>query len=78
MKLAVSESFQTLVELTVSALGTVIFTGVGLVVEQTAVADVLRGQIAVGVWEGWMGAIALVVGIYLLGYRELWPRLQTL
>ena len=43
----------------------------GLVVEQAAVANVLSGNAAVGLWEVWMGGVALFVGVYLLGYRRL-------
>lgn len=72
----VSESFAELVAIVGSALGSVIFTSIGLVVEHSSVQNVVAGHSAVGFWEMYMGAVALFAGLYLLGYRECWPRLM--
>lgn len=60
------EQFLSLLEVIVSGALTI----AGLVVEQAAVANVLSGNAALGLWEVWMGGVALFVGVYLLGYRR--------
>lgn len=78
MKLAAIDSIGELVGLFVSAVGTMLFTLGGFLVDQAGIQNVLTGNLTVGVWELWMGTIALVVGVYLFGYQQLWPRLKTL
>lgn len=72
----VSDSFAELVTIVGSALGSVIFTCVGLFVEHSSVQNVVAGHSAVGFWEMYMGGLALFAGLYLFGYRECWPRLM--
>jgi hypothetical protein len=67
------ESFGELLGLIVSALGTVAFTTVGTITEHAALQNVLSGHLVLGAWEAGMGAIALTVGVWILGYRRLWP-----
>ena len=73
-----SESIGELLALIVSAVGTVGFTVVGTITEQAALHDVLTGQLVLGAWEAGMGAIALVVGLWILGYGKLRPQLAAL
>ena len=56
-----------------SAVGAVVFTIVGVLVEQAGLNHLLSGSMGLGAWELFMGALALFVGIYLLGYRTAWP-----
>lgn len=72
----VSESVAEILALIGSAIGSAVFTVGGLLIEQSSIQNVVAGQSAVGLWEMYMGAIALIVGLYLLGYQECWPRLM--
>ncbi|MFW5918754.1 MAG: hypothetical protein ACOCSF_00980 [Halanaeroarchaeum sp.] len=58
----------------VSLVATGAFTVAGALAESAGLQNVLAGQPAVGLWEVWMGAVALFVGIYLLGYNRLYRR----
>lgn len=78
MKPVVTESISELIALVGSAIGTAVFTIGGMLTEHAALQNVLTGHIVLGAWEAWMGTLALIVGLYLLGYREFWPRLQQL
>lgn len=78
MALLVYESIGELLGLIGSAIGSVLLTIGGALVEQAAVQNVLAGQLVLGAWEAWVGTLALTVGLYLLGYQECWPRLQRL
>lgn len=71
----VSESIAEIISLIGSAVGSLVFTVSGVVIEHSSLQNVVAGQSTVGLWEMYMGAIALIVGLYLLGYRECWPRL---
>jgi len=62
----------------VTAVGSAFFTVAGLLVEQAALTNLLAGQSVFGLWELYMGALALVVGVYVLGYETAWHQLQTL
>ena len=59
--------------LILSAIGAVVFTVVGVLVEQAGLNHLLSGSMGLGAWELFMGALALFVGVYLLGYRTAWP-----
>lgn len=72
----VSASASELLELVGSAFGTVAFTVGGLIIEQNSIQSVAAGHSTVGLWEMYMGGLVLIVGLYLFGYRECWPRLQ--
>ncbi|MFT4891710.1 MAG: hypothetical protein ACI9YT_002645 [Halobacteriales archaeon] len=76
MSLVASESLGELLGLVLSALGSIAFTVAGTIAEQAAVHHVLAGRPMLGAWEAWMGTIALVVGVWVLGYQRLWPRLS--
>ena len=56
-----------------SIAGAVVFTVVGVLVERAGVANLVGGAPGLGAWELFMGALALFVGVYLLGYRTAWP-----
>lgn len=60
-----------------SAVGAAVFTIGGLLTEQDGLQKLLAGNMTLGGWEVAVGLIFLVVGLYLLGYREFWPRLQA-
>ena len=55
--------------------GAGVLTSIGLLAEHTGVADLLAGQTVVGAWLIVVGGVALFAGLYMLGYRSLWPRL---
>lgn len=59
-------------------LGTIAFTGIGLLGEQAGVANVLAGDLTIGAWELFVGTWALVFGVYLLGFKQVLPRMQRL
>jgi hypothetical protein len=75
MSLLAIESISELLALVVSAVGTLAFTAAGTIAEQAALQNLLSGQLVLGAWEAGMGAIALVVGVWILGYGKLWPRI---
>lgn len=62
----------------VTAVGSAFFTVAGLLAEQAALTNLLAGQSVFGLWELYMGALALVVGVYVLGYESAWHQLQAL
>lgn len=72
----VSESVAEILALVGSAIGSAVFTVGGVLIEHSSIQSVVAGQSTVGLWEMYMGVIALTVGLYLLGYRECWPRLM--
>jgi len=55
-----------------AALAAGLLTVVGVLTENAAVADLLAGQSVFGLWELGMGALLLYVGVYMLGYRQVW------
>jgi len=67
---AVSESLVELLGLALSAVAAGVLTVVGALIENAGVADLLAGQSLFGLWELWMGALALYAGVYLLGYER--------
>jgi hypothetical protein len=78
MKLVADESTTALLALLGSAIGTIVLTVGGAMTEQAALHNLMTGHLVLGAWEAWMGALALVAGLYLLGYREFWSRLVRL
>jgi hypothetical protein len=50
------------------------FTLLGTLAEQAGIQNVLAGHAAIGLWEVWMGAVALFAGLYLFGYRRVYRR----
>jgi hypothetical protein len=65
-----SESLVELLGLLLSAVAAGILTAVGALAENAGMADLLAGQSVLGLWELFMGAIALYAGVYLLGYQR--------
>lgn len=61
-----------------SAAGAVAFTVVGLLVDRAGLEALLAGAPMQGVWELWMGTLAIFVGLYLLGYRTALPSIARL
>lgn len=53
--------------LAAAALG---LTAIGLLGESAGVSNLLAGDLAVGLWEVFVGALALYVGLYLIGVKE--------
>lgn len=60
----------------VTTLGTMLFSGTGVLVERAAFNELAAGATAIGLWETGMGALLLFVGLYLFGYRRLLIRLH--
>jgi hypothetical protein len=52
-------------------------TAVGLLAEFNGLVRVLGGDLATGVWFGFVGLVALYAGIYLLGYERVLPQLRS-
>lgn len=50
----------------------------GFVWENIGITSLLTGEIVLGLWYVYMGSLALYVGIYLIGYREIPSRLAAL
>ncbi|MFB6085985.1 MAG: hypothetical protein ABEJ84_04150 [Halodesulfurarchaeum sp.] len=69
-----SQSVGNPVTLLLMAAGTVIFTALGLLGDQAGIANVLAGEFTLGAWELFIGSWALFFGVYLLGIRQLVPR----
>lgn len=55
------------------AVGALVFTAVGMVTELSGVQSLQAGDLEAGLWLAYMGGIALVVGVYLLGIRTFLP-----
>ncbi|RRJ29190.1 hypothetical protein [Halocatena pleomorpha] len=70
----VSGSVTELLALIGSAIGSIVFTVSGMLIEHNSLQSVVAGHSTVGVWEMYMGGLALIAGLY-LGYQECWPRL---
>ena len=67
-----------LVELLFFAVGTVVLSGVGIFLEEFALATVLGGEPLLGAWVALMGLMAFYFGPYLMGYDQFLPRLAAL
>lgn len=66
----VVEALDPIVTLVVTS----VFTVTGALAESAGLQNVLTGHAAIGLWEVWMGGVALFVGLYLLGYNRLYRR----
>ena len=53
--------------LALRAIAAVAFTLVGMFVELNAVASILSGEFAFGLWALYMGALALYAGLFVFG-----------
>lgn len=58
------------------ALAAGVLTGLGALAEGAGLRSLGAGDVVVGLWFAYMGAVALFAGMYLLGYRGLLPRLR--
>jgi hypothetical protein len=70
MNAIVTESLAELAGLLLSLVAAGLLTVVGALTESAGLANLLAGQSMLGLWELWMGAIALYAGVYLLGYKR--------
>ena len=61
-----------------SAVGAAVFTATGVVVDRAGLQALQAGSTAQGVWELWMGTLAVFIGIYMLGYRTALPSIDSL
>ena len=77
MKDLAIDHFAELLDLAVYALASLLVSGLGIGIERAAVQNLLAGAPMLGLWELFMGAIAIYVGLYLLGYGEVRPRLAA-
>lgn len=67
-----------LVAIVVLSTGAAVLAVAGVFFEQAGVTNLATGQVALGAWYVYMGSLALFAGAYLLGYREIVPRVQAL
>lgn len=74
MEDSVVDTMVELVVIVAAGIGSVGITVAGWLTEQAGLHNVLSGDLTLGLWELWMGTIALFVGVYLLGYRTVWRR----
>lgn len=78
MQQLVPDFVTELVSFFATILGSLLFTGVGLLGEQAGLANVLAGDPTLGAWELFIGTWALFVGVYLLGLKQVVPRMRRL
>lgn len=61
-------------------IGTAVVSGVltlfGALTERAGLQELQAGHSTIGAWEVAVGLLALYVGLYLVGYGEVWPRLR--
>ena len=69
-------SLGELLSLLFRALAAGLVTVVGVLTENAGIGELLAGPSVFGLWEVAMGALLLYVGIYMLGYREVWLGLR--
>lgn len=62
----------------IMAIASVGFTVLGILGEQAAFTNLLAGQSTLGIWELFIGSWALFVGVYLIGVKQVLPRLSAL
>ncbi|MDS0280818.1 hypothetical protein [Haloarcula onubensis] len=70
-------SLADLLGLLLAAAAGALLTVVGALTENAGIADLLAGQSVFGLWEVGMGALLLYVGVYMLGYRQVWFGLRA-
>ena len=63
-------------ELLVYLLAAVAFTAGGLFAEWISLGHLVDGNVVFAIWLGFMGAVALYVGIVALGAQEVLPRIR--
>jgi hypothetical protein len=69
-------SLGELLSVLLRALAAGLLTAVGALTETAGIGDLLASPSVFGLWEVGMGALLLYVGIYMLGYREVWLGLR--
>jgi hypothetical protein len=72
------ELLAELLEVLFFGVGTVALSGLGVYLEEFALATVSTGKPLLGAWIGLMGLLAFYFGPYLMGYDELRPRVAAL
>lgn len=60
--------------LVVEVLATGLAIALGFFAEQASLSNLGAGNTGLGFWFAYMGTLALFVGVYLLGYRNLAPQ----
>lgn len=70
-------SLAELLSLLLTAVAAGLLTVVGALTENAGITDLLAEPSVFGVWEVGMGALLLYVGIYMLGYRQVWLGLRS-
>ena len=78
MQELISEVVGEVLSVVLLSIGSGVLTAAGLLGERAALANLLSGHLALGAWCLLMGGTAIFAGVYLLGYLQLWPRLQGL
>lgn len=76
MRELVADAAAELVSVVLYAALAGLLTAAGLLGEQAGLANLATGRFALGLWDAYMGGLALYAGLYLLGYRTAWPRLR--
>ena len=69
-------SLTELLSLLLTAVAAGVLTVVGALTENAGIADLLAEPSVFALWEVGMGALLLYVGIYMLGYRQVWLGLR--
>lgn len=69
-------SVSELLSLLLTAVAATVLTAIGALTENAGISDLLAGPSVFGLWEVGMGALLLYVGIYMLGYRQVWLGLR--
>lgn len=72
------DHFAELLDLAAYGLASLLVSGLGIGIERDAVVNLLAGAPMLGLWELFMGAIAIYVGVYLLAFGEVRPRLAAI
>jgi hypothetical protein len=70
-------SLTELLSLLLTAAAAGILTVAGALTENAGVADLLADPSVFALWEVGMGALLLYVGVYMLGYRQVWVGLRS-
>jgi hypothetical protein len=76
MRAVPTESIVEVLTLIGSTIGAAVLTAGGVFLESAAIEDALAGQLGIGAWEVVAGGLLLFVGLYLLGYQNVWNRIR--
>ena len=72
------EHLAELLDVVAYAAASLLLSAIGVGVEGMGIGNLVAGDPILGAWEAFMGAIAIYVGLYLLAYRELRPRIAAI